>query len=168
MIDIQERLFLKISQNQEMLKHILILYRGLQEFRIPTLTTEQYPQGLGKTIEEIANVTKIPSFEKTSFSCVGDHAIQKKIESMGKTHWILAGIETHICLLQTAKDLILLGYTVIVPQETTSSRKESTYARGLKELEAMGARVTSVETLLFEMVKNSQVKEFKPISALLK
>ena len=166
-IDVQECLFPKIHDHKTLLKEILLLYKGLEIFNIPLLITEQYPQGLGKTVPEIHAATAAKTaYAKTSFSCFGDPHIRKKILSMKKTHWILAGIEAHICVLQTAQGLLAHNMKVIVPQEATSSRHKTHYERALIELVEIGARVTSVESLLFELAHDAKTKEFQKLKTL--
>lgn len=174
LIDLQEKLLSKIPNHKNLISNVIFLIKGLSIFKIPIIISQQYPQGLGPLSESLKNCiyeelkVSPPCFSKLSFSCLLDDSIHKTICSLPCTTWILAGIETHICLFQTAKDLLLLGKKVIVPRDTTSSRVDFEHLSAIEELRTLGARITTSETLLFEILKSKSQSEFKFISELVK
>jgi nicotinamidase-related amidase len=170
LIDCQDKLFPKIARKDELLRKIIILLRGFQVLKLPILITEQYPQGIGKTINEIRECCKdqFKPYSKTAFSCFLEPPIRKQLLKMPQTHWVLSGIETHVCVLQTAKDLLSAGKKVIIISDATSSRNPTDFSVAIEELRQCGARITTVEACLFELLRDAQAKEFKDISNLIK
>ncbi len=164
LIDIQEKLFPKVHEHEKLLQNIEILQKGCKLLLIPSLLTEQYPQGLGKTMEPLREGHK--AHEKTTFSCFKDPKIQKEL--LAKESWIIAGIESHICVFQTVQDLLHHNKKCIVIQNAISSRNVLDHNSALQEMRALGARITTVETLLFEMVQDAKNPHFKAISGLVK
>ena len=165
LIDIQEKLFAKIREPDLLLSRLLLISKACQILEIPTIITQQYPQGLGPTIEALPPA---PTYDKTTFSCLGDAQIKAAIVNSGKTHWIVAGIESHVCVLQTVRDLIANKMTPIVLQDAISSRNILDHTSALQEMRTLGARVTTTETLLFELLEHSKHPHFKEISRLIK
>lgn len=166
LIDIQEKLFGKIYDHDRLLTKIQILVAAVKLLHIPILLTEQYPQGLGSTVKGLSD--QHIRLEKTAFSCAADPQIKNEIMSLPVRTWILAGIETHICVLQTARDLLDQKKEVIIPQDATSSRHLLDRQSALDELRLMQARVTTVETLLFDLLVDAKHPQFKAISQLIK
>ena len=167
LIDVQEKLFPKIYKCDELKEKITLLLKGLKALGIPILRSEQYPKGLGKTIfplEEYADNV----FEKTTFSCMQDTELASEIQKFTPKSCIAFGIETHICVLQTVRNLIENGFSVIVCQDATSSRNEIDKQSALSELGRMGARITTCETILFEMLQAKEHPQFKTISQCVK
>lgn len=165
LIDVQEKLFPKVCNYDLLLKKLQILISACDILEIPILQTEQYPQGLGETL----SLLKRPrNMAKTAFSCLGDEKIAKEILNSPVEGWILAGIETHVCVLQTAKDLKRAMREVIVPVDAVSSRYPLDHETALEELRAAGVRVTTIETILFEILGDSKESHFKAISRLIK
>jgi nicotinamidase-related amidase len=167
-IDVQERLFPKIDRGEAVLANMVRMVRGFQLLNLPIVATEQYPKGLGPTVPELRQLlgSEQTYFEKTSFSCGCDSAIIKQLDR--KRQWLLIGIETHVCVLQTAKDLLARGKSVAIANDCVSSRSIFDYSTGLAEARDAGARITSLETALFELVRDSKAAEFKEISQLVK
>jgi nicotinamidase-related amidase len=165
-IDVQARLTPKILGHDELVKRIELLSKACTLLQIPTIVTEQYPQGLGSTIVTLSGEPK--KLEKTAFSCLGDSAIRKEVIGAKNTAWIVCGIESHVCVLQTVRDLTRAERHPIVVQDAISSRSLLDHNSALQEMRAMGARITSCETLLFELLQDAKHPAFKEISALLK
>lgn len=167
-IDVQEKLFPHLDHECEFLKSLLKMVRGAQIMGVPIIATEQYPKGLGKTVEPLritlGEGTKY--WEKTSFSCAANSALQKCMEEVQKEQIILVGIEAHICVLQTAKDLLRQGKQVIIVNDAITSRSIYDFSTAIAEMRDMGARITSTETLLFEILGDAQSPSFKAISQL--
>lgn len=169
-IDCQEKLFPKIARKEELLRKTTTLIKSAAVLKIPVIISEQYPQGLGKTIPEIKECLgdQFNPYTKTAFSCFLEPPLRKHILKLPQTHWILAGIETHVCVLQTAKDLCSAGKQVIIAQDATSSRSLIDFSSAIEEMRQSGARITTVEAIIFEMLRDAQAKEFKEISQLIK
>jgi nicotinamidase-related amidase len=166
LIDVQEKLFPKVQGYETLLDALVRLKSACLLLNIPILPTEQYPQGLGGTITPLRSEGTV--LTKTAFSCLGDEKIRQEVLKVPSDTWILAGIETHVCVLQTAKDLLKAGKRVIIPVDAVSSRHKLDHETALKELARLNARITTIETLLFELLGDSKHPQFKAISQLVK
>lgn len=168
-IDIQERLFPVIAQNEALLKNTHILIKGLQALEIPLLITEQYRKGLGETLPEIqAHFQPFKMTEKTSFSCCDDARFMVELEQLSKPNVLICGIESHVCVLQTVLDLLANGFVPVVVEDCVSSRKLSDKETALHRMRQEGAIVTTCESILFELARVSGTEAFKTISKLVK
>jgi nicotinamidase-related amidase len=168
-VDIQEKLFPHINNNQEMLKKCRTLIRGCQELGLRTLVTEQYRKGLGSSIEEISELwDSFESIEKMRFSCCGSAEFMLKIEEHYTRNIILCGIESHVCVLQTAIDSQAAGHQAIVVADASSSRFATDKDLAIERMKQEGVRIASTESILFELCKDSGSPEFKAISKLVK
>ena len=171
-VDVQERLFPHIHEHEALSARLQILIRGLYELRLPIVLTEQYRKGLGATIEPITEVLEaagaFQAFEKMAFSCCDDPAIGEHLSTSGASFVVLAGIEAHICLLQTAIDLLAGGHTPVVVADATGSRRPYDREVALERMRASGAIVTTVESLLFELCRFAGTDTFRAISKLVK
>jgi nicotinamidase-related amidase len=168
-VDVQEKLFPHIHDHDKIGRNIGILIEGLQTLDVPVLVTEQYKKGLGETIPSLAHLVKnYPHSEKSAFSCCDDPAIMESIELTTRRDIILAGIESHICLLQTAIDLKERGFRPIVVRDCIGSRKPEDTEIAVTRLIQEGVRVTTYESILFELCRVSGTEEFKAISKLVK
>jgi len=168
-VDIQERLLPHIHQWEQTLQNCLKLIDGLQVLSVPLLVTQQYTKGLGPTDPSI--ISRIPGFshiEKNTFSCCGEPAFTEKLSSFGKKNIILCGIETHVCVLQTCIDLLEEGYMPVVVEDCVSSRKPNDKAIAIGRMRQEGARVTTLESILFELTRSAGTDTFKSISKLVK
>ena len=172
-IDIQERLVPASKYGAESAQNMTKLSKAANILSIPTILTEQYPQGLGSTVPQLKETLSADTFvtEKTSFSAMLTPEFNKKIQELkaaGKKQIIIGGIETHICVLQTAADLIKEGFEVYVVKDACASRNKSEYKTGLSLLQQYGAKVTCVEIALFELLKTAKHPNFKEIQTLIK
>jgi len=168
-IDIQERLYPHIAEKEALLDRTRLLIRGLDVLGLPVLFTQQYTKGLGPTIPEIQQLfSNFSSLEKRSFSCVDDAAIAGYLQSAGRKFVVIAGIETHVCILQTVLDLKATGYQPVVVTDCVSSRSLEDKEIALRRIAGEGAILTSCESLLFELLRTSESPKFKEISALVK
>ena len=169
-VDAQKKLFEQVERPREVMEAIRKVIKGCQILNIPIVTTEQYPQGLGSTICGLKSCfpEEQEFMEKTSFSCLGNELIKAKILSLTINQWIIVGIEAHVCILQTARDLINAGKQVVVLNDAITSRSIFDYSTAIAEMRDMGARISSTETVLFELLQNSNAPEFKEISQLVK
>jgi hypothetical protein len=169
MIDIQERLYPVMSGKEKLLEHVLKLLKGLVELKVTILVTEQYTKGLGNTLPELSSC--IPDFlpiEKRSFSCYDSLAFVEALEEVDAPNVILFGIESHVCLLQTAIDLKTAGYLPIVVADCTTSRRESDWQFALERFRYEGIPITSYESILFELTRTSESEHFRSISQIVK
>ena len=168
-VDIQEKLFVHISEKDELLKNTDKLIKGLKELSVPIIVTQQYTKGLGDTIFQLAPlVTEEGFIEKITFSCCDEPVFIDKIHSFNKKNIIIAGIETHVCVLQTAIDLLSQGYLPVIVENCISSRKLNDKKIALERLKQEGAIVTTLESVLFELCRMAGTEQFKAISKLVK
>lgn len=169
-VDVQEKLIVYEDRSAEVLKNIQKMIKGFQVLGLPIVVTEQYPQGLGSTVPGIKSLLgdKQSYLTKTVFSCLDDPAIKEEMEKMGLKQWVVVGIEAHVCVLQTAKDLLLSGYEVVVLNDAITSRSVYDFSTAIAEMRDCGVRISSTETILFELVKDSRSPEFKKISQLIR
>lgn len=168
-IDIQERLFPHIYEHDRLAANAVKLIEGLKILGAPLIVTQQYTKGLGATIPQIAQALgEFKPIEKLTFSSYGDPDFVSVLDDSGKNHIILLGIEAHVCVLQTAMDLLNTGYEVILVEDCVSSRKLNDKQVALQRLRDDGAIITTYESVLFELLKVAGTEEFKAISRLVK
>ena len=161
-VDVQERLVRLVPGHERIIWNIRRLLDAARLFQMPTLATEQYPQGLGGTVAELA--AKLPKVEaKTAFSCVGCSAISDELQRPPANKWLVAGIETHVCVQQTVLDLLSAGLRVYVAVDATGSRHEIDQRTALARM-----TLTTTEAAIFEWCRDSSAAQFKQLSALIK
>lgn len=168
-IDIQERLFPVIHEKESLLQNCQILIQGLNELSVPLLVTQQYTRGLGATLPEISKL--IPDFkfiEKTAFSCYDVTEVRAQLNEFNANNIILFGIESHVCVLQTAVDLKEAGFNPVVVIDAVSSRTSQNIELAKERYRHEGIMMTSYESLLFELTRKAGTDEFKAISKLVK
>lgn len=169
-IDIQERLFPHIYDNEKILDNTLKLISGLQALEVPLTITEQYTKGLGKTLEPIVKQMEnsYQPIEKIDFSCYGSTDFADLIKSHNKRNIIVFGVETHVCVLQTTLDLLEAGYNPIIVEDCVSSRKLNDKNIAIERMRQEGAIISSLESILFELCRKAGSDTFKIISKLVK
>ena len=168
-IDIQERLFPHMHDSEKVTANTEILIRGLQALSVPVYVTQQYSKGLGPTISSLERLFEpFSHIEKTAFSCCDEPEVIKIIEGGGQKFIILAGIESHVCILQTAIDLLERNYVPVVIGDCTSSRSPDDKKVALHRMRKEGAIISTCESILFELCRYSGTEEFKTISKLVK
>jgi nicotinamidase-related amidase len=168
-IDVQEKLFPHINKKEDLEKNLKILISGLQILGIPIIVTEQYRKGLGNTIPGLFQVSEeLKTLEKICFSCYDDSQIKDEIDNLKAKFIIIAGIETHVCVLQTCLDLLDANYRPVVVKDCVSSRKIEDKELAIERLRNEGAIITSYESILFELTRISGSEQFKAISKLVK
>lgn len=169
MIDVQDKLTRMLKNPDEIVKNNLILLKTANALGVNTIVTEQYPQGLGNTVSELKEYIKEQQiFEKKSFSVIDNNEIIENIKNIDPKNIIISGIETHICVYQTALALLDKGYNVYIVKNATASRNKKDYRTALELMRDFGAKLTCVETVLFELLKTSEHPKFKEIQALIK
>jgi len=168
-IDIQERLFPHIYGNEILALNSGILIKGLQELRIPIVVTEQYTKGLGPTIVPLQQLfPDVQPLEKLAFSCCDDTSFMKHLDALNKKFIVIAGIESHVCVLQTCIDLLEKNYIPVIVEDCVSSRRINDKNMAISRMRKMGAIITTYESVLFELLRYSGTDEFKAISKLVK
>ncbi|HQU46592.1 MAG: hydrolase [Planctomycetia bacterium 21-64-5] len=166
-VDVQEKLIGLIAGHQRVVWNIRRLLDGAKILGVSAAGTEQYPQGLGPTVPELAQrLPPIP--DKLCFSCGGCPEIFRQWDEKGITRVLLAGIESHVCVLQTAFDLIASGRRVYVAVDAVGSRHDIDYRTALRRMESAGATLTTTETALFEWCQRFGTPQFKEISRLIR
>ncbi|HSW40214.1 MAG TPA: hydrolase [Acidobacteriota bacterium] len=168
-IDLQERMLPHVHEHERMLKRIDLLLSAAAVMNVPVLLTEQYPKGLGRTVEEIRLVfPSLQPMEKTCFSCVPAPGFIDRLSFLKRDQVVLAGVETHICVTQTAFDLAERGENVFVVTDATSSRRPADCRTGLKRLGQRGITLLPAEAVVFEWLRCSGNDEFKALQPKLK
>lgn len=166
-VDLQEKLVDKILERDRVIANALRLVRGAQALDIPVHATEQYPQGLGPSIAGVIEL--IPERgAKTTFHCCAVHQFLEQLYGRQVRHVTLCGIEAHVCVAQTALELMNLGFRVQVVADAVGSRHRTDWEFALRRLERAGAVVSTTEAVLFEWTECSDRPEFKTISNLIK
>jgi nicotinamidase-related amidase len=169
LIDFQERLFPVMHDKDRLLRNALKLIQGAQVLGIPIVLTEQYPKGLGPTIPEIKGLLPdIRPIEKVCFNCCDDESFCKALESLKRRQVLIAGIEAHICIYQTAVALSRSGYQVQVVGDCVSSRDPENKLVSLFKMGAAGISPTTMEMALFELLKVARGDKFRQISNIVK
>jgi len=167
-IDIQERLVPAMNVADKVINNTNTLITSAKEFDMPVITTEQYPKGLGPTVADLRdNIDPNYVFHKNSFTAYTDE-VKEALTKLGASKIIITGMETHICVFQTIRDLISDGYQVFIAEDAVCSRSKENYKNGLRLAENMGALVTNTETILFDLLKKAATPEFKKLSPLIK
>jgi len=168
-VDVQEKLFPLVDHPNEVLNALLKILIGCQKMNLPIVVTEQYPKGLGGTIPQIKQ--HLPEgqevLSKTTFSGLKDPKVDQYVLSLPVEQWILVGIEAHVCIMQTAKDLALKGKQVVVANDAISSRSIYDFSTAIAEMKEW-ARITSTEAVLFELIGDASSSEFKTCLNLIK
>jgi isochorismate hydrolase len=149
-------------------KYTRALVGAAKELGLPVLATEQYPKGLGPLIPEVKDILPSPPLEKVHFSCGADPAFAAALEKTGRRQVIVCGMETHVCVFQTVRDLLSHGYEVHVCSDAVSSRTEEHRRTGLDLCRQAGAIVTTAETAIFDLLHQAGTAEFKKVSPLVR
>ena len=169
-VDFQEAFRSPINDFAQIASRISIAVRGFQILNLPIIITEQYPKGLGRTSEEIL-FSLPPDFEvieKTAFSSCGASAFMEKLRASGATQIALCGLEAHVCINQTAHDLLNENYEVHLLTDCVSSRFTQDKETALRKMQGNGVVPSSVEMALFELMTDAKHEQFKEIQALIK
>lgn len=168
-IDIQERLVAALDKDIVVSKAIKVA-SAANVLGIPTIVTEQYPKGLGNTVPKLKEVLPANTeyVEKTSFNALLEEGMADKIKSYGKKQIVIFGIETHICVHQTAAALLEAGYEVYVIKDACASRSKYEFKQGIDIMQQNGAKISCVEIALFEWLKGAKNPKFKEVQALIK
>jgi nicotinamidase-related amidase len=169
-VDIQSKLTPAMPPDTlaRVVKYTRALVGAAKELGLPVLATEQYPKGLGPLIPEVKDILPSPPLEKVHFSCGADPAFAAALEKTGRRQVIVCGMETHVCVFQTVRDLLSHGYEVHVCSDAVSSRTEEHRRTGLELCRQAGAIVTTAETAIFDLLHQAGTAEFKKVSPLVR
>jgi len=168
-IDVQEKIFSVMHEQEKTKQNICRLIEGSKILSIPVVWTEQYPNGLGRTLSEVSRALNgAELLEKITFSCLGDDVVSNRIKSYQKNQVLVCGVETHVCIYQTVQDLLINNYDVHVVTDAVMSRRKENHNLGLKKMGALGANITSVEMALFELQQVASGDTFKAIASIVK
>ena len=165
-IDIQEKLLPPIFQKEQLVRNSQLLIRAAGILKIPALVSTQYAKGLGGTVPEIASLLPgIDGIDKTLFSCFGSDvfcSVLKRLPGQ-RTTLLLCGMESHICVTQTAMGALREGYLVHVASDAVSSRTEWNWKIGLDRMRAAGAVISSTEMMIYELMRSSSSAAFREL-----
>lgn len=170
-IDVQTRLAAAMPERDRVLRNSGILIEAATQLDIPILQTEQYPRGLGPTEPALAErlQDKAQRLEKTSFSCCDAAGFDAAAcADVRRTQWILCGMETHVCVLQTALDMRSRGLEVFVVEDATCSRSAANFSNALARLRQAGIVVSNTESVLFEWLRDANHPRFKALTSLIR
>ena len=169
-IDMQERFRDLIDGMPGVAAQCSRLVRFCARLEIPVVVTEQYPVALGRTLPELAGVLPkgTAPIEKTTFSCGGDEGFRKAVAGLRREQWVLCGIETHVCVYQTALDLLRDGRQVALAADAVSSRRPRDREMALGRMRDLGVQMMSTEMVLFEILRQAGTPDFRAVAAILK
>lgn len=173
-VDLQERLVPAMPEEigARVVKNTLILVEAAARLGLPIVVSQQYPKGLGPTVQPLldalASAPTVHRFDKLEFSAAAAPAFTALAPKLGRDQWILTGMEAHVCVYQTARDLAARGHTVHVVRDAVSSRVKSNWRTGLDLIERAGAIPTSTEVCVFDLLGRAGTDEFKALSKVIK
>jgi len=168
-VDVQEKINAVMMHGKLVVDSILKLIKACQTLNVPIFITEQYPKGLGPTEPQILQALQGQSpLQKITFSCCGSQELLEQINSQKIKQVIVTGIESHVCVQQTALDLLAQEIQVHIPKDAVSSRKELDYQTAMERMSNAGVVLTSVEAALFELLQEAGTPEFKEVVKLIK
>jgi nicotinamidase-related amidase len=168
-VDVQGKLARIAHDSDTLIHNVQVLIRGMKVLGVPVIVTEQYPQGLGHTVEEIQQELEgVEVIEKSAFSCCGEPTFMASLMNMGRHNVLLCGIEAHVCVYQTARDLLNNGVHPHLVIDAVSSRTVANKELGIRKIESIGGLLTGTEMALFELLRESGTENFKTISRLVK
>jgi len=168
-VDVQERLMPAMDCRERVTANVAVLLRAAARLGVPIVTSEQYPKGLGPTISELGNL--IPGdriWPKAVFSVMRDAVLRDQVGRLGRRGIVVVGVESHVCVMQTALDLLRTGYRPTVVADATSSRTAENREHALRRLAARGADVATTEMVLFEWLGRAGTDAFRELSPLIR
>lgn len=169
-IDIQQRLLSVMSEHagEAMVHQTTILAQAANKLDVPVIVTEQYPKGLGRTVEVLqSQISTADQIEKTCFSCAEVDEFMSSLRASQRRQVILTGMEAHICVLQTALALLAQGFEVFVVEDAICSRTQQNQDNALQRLRQAGVIITNTESVLFEWLSDAKHPEFRTLSKLI-
>ena len=170
LVDVQDKLARAMPKDgmARLTKNASVLLKAARRLGLPVVVSEQYKKGLGDTIPELRELFTAAPVEKLEFSCGASQPVAREILRTGRKQVIVAGMEAHVCVFQTVRDLLRGGFAVFVPQDAVVSRAEENRQVGLHLCEKAGATLTSTETVLFDLLGAAGTPEFKELAPLIR
>lgn len=168
-VDVQGKLARLMHESEAMIHAQSVLIQACRVLNVPTVWAEQLPDKLGATVDELQEpLAGLSPCAKSSFGCMGDDTIRRRIEATGRKQVLLCGIETHVCVWQTAAALLRDDYSVHLIADATSSRSEFNRDIGFRRMERAGVHLSCVEMVLFELMVDATHPKFRDVTKLLK
>ncbi len=167
-IDVQDKLFRLMHERQALLERLQQMIRGARALELPVVWAEQYPTGMGSTVGEVAELLDGAPIAKKTFSCWAHPPLRRAIRDTGADRFLLVGIEAHVCVFQTARDLLGAGRRVEVVCDCVSSRSAADRQLGLERIAQQGGRWTGVEMALFDLLGSADDAAFKQVLPIVK
>ena len=169
LIDVQERLIPAMDGAVRVIEHASILVRAARRLGIPVIATRQYPKGLGDIVAPLkAELGEAPVHDKLAFSAFADETIRAALRELGRDQFVVAGVEGHVCVLQTVLDLLTEGYGVAAVADAIASRRPDNRSFALDRMARHGTEIVSTEMVLFEWLEKAGTDEFRELSALIR
>jgi nicotinamidase-related amidase len=168
-VDVQGKLAQLMYEKERLFSAIEVLIKAAKILNVPIIWSQQCPQSLGGTIPQIAELLAgIDPINKSEFSCCGCERFNTELTSLGRQQVILCGIEAHICIYQTAVDLLRKGYDVTVVADAVSSRTAENKQTAIDRMKSEGVNISCVEIALFELLRTAEHPQFKQVAGLIK
>ncbi|SRR6056297_3266540 len=168
-VDVQGKLARLMHDSEAMIRSQAVLIGACRTLDLPVLWAEQLPEKLGPTVEELREpLAGLTPCTKSSFGCLGDPELRRQLEASGRRQVLLCGIETHVCVWQTAASLLEQGYEVHLIADATSSRSAFNRDIAIRRMERAGVHPSNVEMVLFELMGDAAHSSFREVAKLLK
>jgi len=170
-IDIQEKLLkaMKDDEKEKIIRNSIILSKTAKELTMPIIASEQYKKGLGETIASVSDaIGDAPILEKMHFDCCKDDSINSSLSSLNKNTVVICGIESHVCVLQTALNLMNQGKNVVIAYDAVASRRKADWQTAMDTLREAGAVIYPTESIVFMLLEVAGTPQFKAIAPLIK
>ncbi len=168
-IDVQGKLADLVRDSTHLIQHIQVLTQTANYLEIPIIYTEQVPEKIGPTVPSIAqNLENVEPITKRMFSCCGEQRFLQELNEYDRNEIIVTGIEAHVCVYQTVYDLLNQSFNVKVVRDAVSSRKDHDYQTALQQMEILGAKLTTTEMMICELIKGADHARFKDVMKFLK
>lgn len=168
-VDVQDRLAAAMTAGEAAIARCAVLMKAARRLAVPIVMSEQYPKGLGATVAALAALAPADAaIAKLSFSCAGEPAFAARLATLERDQLVLCGMETHVCVLQSALGLAAAGACVAVVEDAVASRHPADKAAALRRLERAGVEIVTSEMVVFEWLGRAGTPEFKDLSALIR
>lgn len=168
-VDYQQKLLAAFKKTDELVENCVKMVRFAKILKLPIIWTEQYPKGLGPTVEQVrTELSHLEPIEKLSFSCFGEPNFVDALSKHSATQLMVCGIETHICVEQAVLDGLEAGYQMHVVADACGSRKKHDHKTGLRKMERAGAVLTRAEMAMYEILERSDSEEFREVLKIVK
>ena len=168
LVDVQERLLPAMANPEEVAANAALVLHAAQALGVPVTVSEQYPKGLGPTVPALRQAAGGEAMEKIEFSCLKNAAIAERLRGLGRRQLVVAGVEAHVCVLQSVIDAAREGFEVFVVADATGSRRPESRERALARMAAAGAEVVTAEMAVFEWLGRADSPRFRELSKLVR